>query len=266
MLDVALRARALVKSNAASSAISHAAFSSFWKVHNSVRCETPVACLNLLQFGLDNYRSIFKEERALRTETTINDPLDFQRTKALDTLPHLRAIGRQINTRLLEVERVADGVLPAASLFERLQLPTRSPTGQRVSALRFGDPRIHALFGALCRFSHLPDGFRHRDLRPLVAALLGRALASYSAGSMTYDLRRLRLHGILRRAPGTQRYSLTLAGARAAFLYTTLHRRLCRQPAPVTPDPPHLPSRLDAALRHLDTVLQELWSAPQRAA
>src|SRR5262249_48512449 len=155
-----------------------------------------------VEFKHSHVKQYFKEERALRTETTINDPLDFQRTKALDTLPHLRAIGRQINTRLLEVERVADGVLPAASLFERLQLTTRSPTGQRVSAVRFGDPRIQALFGALCRFSHVPDGFRNRDLRPLVAALLGRAVGGYTAGSMTYDLRRLRLHGILQRAPG----------------------------------------------------------------
>jgi hypothetical protein len=219
-----------------------------------------------VEFKHSHVKQYFKQERALRTETTINDPLDFQRTKALDTLPHLRAIGRQINTRLLEVERMADGVLPAASLFERLQLPMRSPTGQRVSALRFGDPRSHALFGALCRFSHLPDGFRHRDLRPLVAALLGRELASYSAGSMTYDLRRLRLHGMLKRAPGTQRYSLTLAGARVAFLYTTLYRRLRRQPTAETQYPPHLPSRLDAALHHLDIVLQELWSPPKAAA
>jgi len=219
-----------------------------------------------VEFKHSHVKQYFKEERALRTETTINDPLDFQRTKALDTLPHLRAIGRRINTRLLEVERLADGVLPAASHFERLQLPTRSPTGQRVSALRFGDPRIHALFGALCRFSHLPDGFRNRDLRPLVAGLLGRALGNYSAGSMTYDLRRLRLHGIIQRAPGTQRYTLTLAGARAAFLYTTLYRRLRRQPTAQTLPHSHLPSRLDAALHQLDTVLQELWSQPPRAA
>ena len=92
----------------------------------------------------------------MRTETTINDPLDFQRTKALDTLPHLRAIGRQINTKLLNTERVADGAIPAPSFFERLQLPTSSPTGQRVSALRFGDPRAQALFGASRRMVRSP--------------------------------------------------------------------------------------------------------------
>ncbi len=94
-----------------------------------------------VEFKHSHVKQYFKEQRALRTETTINEPLDFQRTKGLDTLPHLRTIGRQINAKLLDVERVADGALPAPSFFDRLQLPTRSPTGQRVSALRFGDQR-----------------------------------------------------------------------------------------------------------------------------
>jgi hypothetical protein len=215
-----------------------------------------------VEFKHAHVKQYFKEERALRTETTINDPLDFQRTKGLATLPNLRAIGQRINARLLDVERVAEGATPSPSLFERLQLPTVSPTGQRVSALRFGDPRVQALFGALCRFSHLPDGFRHRDLRPLVAGLLGRDLASYTAGAMTYDLRRLRLHGIIQRVAGTQRYTLTTNGLRAAFFYTTLHRRL-RQLRPLA-DADEFPasSPLRTALRHLDAAIANLWRTP----
>jgi hypothetical protein len=219
-----------------------------------------------LEIGLTKHRSIFKEQRALRTETTINDPLDFQRTKGLETLPHLRTIGRQINAKLLKTERVADGAIPAPSFFERLQLPTLSPTGQRVSALRFGDPRAQALFAALCHFTHLPTGFRNRDLRPLVAALLGRDQAGYSAGATTYDLRRLRLHGVIHRVPRTMRYTLTASGMRAACLYTTLYRRLRRPHASVGAYPRQLPSPLDAALQHLDSVLHQLWSSAKPAA
>ena len=219
-----------------------------------------------VEFKHSHIKQDFKEQRALRTETTINDPLDFQRTNGLDTLPHLPTIGRQINTQLLEVERVTDGAIPAPSFFDRLQLPTLSPTGQRVSALRFGDPRAQALFGALCQFTYLPDGFRNGDLRPLVAALLGRDTATYGAGAMTYDLRRLRLHGVIRRVPRTMRYTLTPDGMRAALLYTTLYRRL-RRPSAAEHHTPHaLPSALDAALHHLDTTLQELWTQAKPAA
>jgi hypothetical protein len=215
-----------------------------------------------VEFKHAHVKQYFKQERALRTETTINDPLDFQRTKGLQTLPNLRAIGQQLNARLLDVEQVADGATPSPSRFDRLQLPTVSPTGQRVSALRFGDPRVHALFGALCRFSHLPDGFRHRDLRPLVAALLGRELPNYSPGAMTYDLRRLRLHGIIARTEGTQRYTLTATGVRAAFFYTTLDRRL-RQLRPLSePEGLPAPAPLQAALRQLDAAVAHLWRTP----
>jgi hypothetical protein len=167
--------------------------------------------------------------------------------------------------KFLDIEHVADGVIPAPSFFEGLQMPTVSPTGQRISALRFGDPRAQGLFGALCRFSHLPTGFRNRDLRPLVAALLGRELATYTAGAMTYDLRRLRLHGVIRRAPRTLRYTLTAHGMRAAFLYATLYRRL-RQPPASDAAHPHFSSRIDAALHQLDTALQELCSSSKHAA
>jgi hypothetical protein len=219
-----------------------------------------------VEFKHSHVKQYFKDYRALRTETTINDPLDFQRTKGLETLPHLRAIGQQINARLLAVEQVADGGPPSPSLFERLQLPTTSPPGQRVSALRFGDPRVQALFGALCRFSHLPEGFRHRDLRPLVAGLLGRELAGYSAGAMTYDLRRLRLHGLIQRVAGTQRYTLTGDGLRAAFFYTTLYRRLRQLPGAASLGPLDQPSPLRAAIHKLDTALQQLWTSPMHAA
>jgi hypothetical protein len=158
---------------------------------------------------LTSYRSIFKEGQALRTETTINDPRDFQPNKSLHTLPKLRAIGHHVNTRLLEVEQVDQPGLLGPSIFEHLQHPTRTATGQRVAALRFGDVRVHAVLSALCRFSHVPEGFRHRDLRPLVAGLLSRDLAAYSAGAMTYDLRRLRLHGLIVRVDGMHRYTLT---------------------------------------------------------
>ena len=219
-----------------------------------------------VEFKHSHVKQYFKEERAVRTETTINDPLDFQRTKGPETLPHLRAIGQQINARLLDVEQVADGATPSPSLFDRLQRPTVSPSGQRVSALRFGDPRVHALFGALCRFSHLPDGFRHRDLRPLVAGLLGRELTNYSAGAMTYDLRRLRLHGVIARIDGTQRYTLTATGVRAAFLYTTLDRRL-RQLRPLSDSEDFpAPAPLRTALRHLDAAIADLWRMPDQHA
>jgi hypothetical protein len=86
-----------------------------------------------------------------------------------------------------------------------------------------------ALLQARAGFGHLVAVFRHRDLRPQVEALLGRP---YSAAQMTYDLRRLRLRGLIRRQPDTHRYTLTPYGLCAALFYSKLYLRIFRPHAP----------------------------------
>ena len=43
---------------------------------------------------------------------------------------------------------------------------------------------------------------------------------------MSYDLRRLRLHGLIERIPGTHTYTVTPDGIRVAIFYTKLRHRL----------------------------------------
>ena len=154
-----------------------------------------------VEYKSSHVKQYFKEQHALRTETTINNPMDFYVRKAVDNLSHLRDLGDQANRKLLEVERLSHQCVLTQDALDRLQQPTLE-AGQRASALRFGDPRVMALCRALCAFTHLPRGFRNRDLRPHVEALLGRP---YSAAQMTYDLRRLRLKGLIHRITGTHR-------------------------------------------------------------
>jgi hypothetical protein len=206
-------------------------------------------------------KQYFKEERALRTETTINDPTDFQPRKALETLPQLRATGARINQHLLTIERVSHACSLSQDALAPLQTPRRQD-GQRIPALRFGDPRVLALLQALCGFAHLPAGFRNRDLRPRVAALLGRDLATYSRGAMTYDLRRLRLHGLIERVAGAHRYTVTTFGSRVAFFYAKVHLRILRPGSAALADPADdLPHPLRDAVRLLDQAIQQLYAA-----
>lgn len=52
-------------------------------------------------------KQYIKENRALRTETTINNTYDFGVGRRLDQLPYLQKIGRNINHRVLENERLS---------------------------------------------------------------------------------------------------------------------------------------------------------------
>ncbi len=114
-----------------------------------------------------------------------------------------------------------------------------------------------ALLQALGGFAHLPRGFRNRDLRPHVAALLGRP---YSAAQMTYDLRRLRLKGLIHRIPQTHRYTLTSYGLKVAFFCSKLYLRILRPQwaALLLRDDDPLPRPLRAALDQLDAEIQKL--------
>ena len=142
-----------------------------------------------------------KEGRALRTETTINDTRDFGIGKRLTNLPALREIGFSANRRLLGVQRLSHDPIRAAEAFTAVTDPIITVTGHRVAGLRFGDPRAHALLPALLVFRLFPNGFTNRDLRTLLAGCSARHPTRSSAGQMTYDLRRLRAHGLIARLP-----------------------------------------------------------------
>ena len=77
-------------------------------------------------------------------------------------------------------------------------------------------------------FRLLPCGFANRDLREQLAALTGQTPTAITQGRMTYDLRRLRLHGMIERIPKTHRYRVTPFGLRAALFFTRAHARLYR--------------------------------------
>ena len=63
--------------------------------------------------------------------------------------------------------------------------------------MRFGDPRVMALFGALC-ISLNALRFTNRSLRAQVSQLLG---VPYTVKKMNYDLGRPRLNGLIDRIP-----------------------------------------------------------------
>ena len=216
-----------------------------------------------IEYKSSHVKQYFKEQRALRTELTINNPRDFWVRKGVANLPHLRDLGHQVNRKVLEVERVSEQCVLTQDALDRVQRPTVE-AGHRASALRFGDPRVMAVLQALTSFAHLPRGFRNRDLRPQVAALLGRP---YTRAQMTYDLRRLRLKGLIHRIPRSHRYTATTYGLHVAFFYSKLYLRILRPNwNALLPQTDDLPRPLRAALEQLDRAIQHIHEEARLAA
>ena len=169
-----------------------------------------------------------KEGRGLRTETTINNTYDFGVGRRLKNLATLRQIGFAANRRVLEVEQLTHDCHIGAEAFDKLQKPAEVD-GQHASALPFGQERVQALLTVLVLFALQPEGFRNRQLRPLLAQLLGISESQISPGRMSYDLRRLRLHRLIERITKTQRYRLTTFGLKTALFYSRTYQRLLRR-------------------------------------
>src|SRR5262245_29710441 len=204
-----------------------------------------------------------KEGRALRTETTINDPRDFRLGKRLVNLPALRQIGFQANRRLLDVQRISQDCALGEDAFRRVNEPA-AVAGQRASALRFADRAVQALLSALLVFRLLPRGFSNRDLRDHWAPLLGKAPEALTPGQMTYHLRRLRLHGLIERIPRTHRYRVTDSGWRTALFCTRAYSRILRPGlAQVLPEAALDDSVLRRCFDQLDEAM-ERWVEDQK--
>lgn len=169
-------------------------------------------------------KQYLKGGRALRVETVINKPADLGVAARLHNLPQLIDKARAVNRRLLMIERAGQSCAIGSALFERIHQPFQDE-GHRAGALRFGDLRVMALAGALCCVLPAVTGFTNKSLRGLVAGLLGQ---DYSQNQMSYDLRRLRVHGLIQRLPRKNTYVLTSEGIRVTVFYTKLQNRLLR--------------------------------------
>jgi hypothetical protein len=192
-----------------------------------------------------------------RTETTINNTRDFHIGRRLCTLPALRQVGFPANRRLLEVERLSHDCAVGEEALQKLNRPVEV-NGQRTSALPTTDLRVLALWHVLVWFRLLPCGFSNRDLREQLAVLTGQAPTMITPGRMTYDLRRLRLHGMIERIPHTHRYRVTQFGLRAALFFTRVHARLYRPTvAEVLPNPPPQNSDLGRHFEKLEELIEQ---------
>jgi len=198
-----------------------------------------------------------KEGRALRTETTINDTNDFGIRKGLVNLPALREIGLRANRRLLGVQRLDHDPITGTRDLHSVTDPITTATGTRVPGLRLGQQRSHALLSAVLTFRLQPDGFTNRDLRGLTADLRGLPPDTVTTGQMTYDLRRLRTHGLISKIPHSHRYQVTDDGLRTAMFLTRVHDRLLPTGLAILADP-DLPRPLRVASTAYQTAIDKL--------
>ncbi len=211
-----------------------------------------------VHYRASKVKQYFKEGRALRTETTVNDTHDFGIGRRLtpENWDALIRIGHEVNQRLLDHQLDACQCAPDATTLERVVLPSNHD-GLPAPGLRFGERRTMALLACLCCYQHLFAGLTNRSLRELINGII----PGYTARQMTYDLRRLRRKGFIQRIPRSHRYQLTSEGRRLAVFFTKTYTRIVNPSLaeldPALPD--HIAARtpLAASWRAFEHALQD---------
>jgi hypothetical protein len=213
-------------------------------------------------------KAYFKEGKALRVETTINNPAHFGLKKTLnaENWGALVRTGKEVNARFLTALGEGSSGLPDPAAVQAVVLPS-THDGQRAPGLRFGEPRTMALLSCVASFDHVVAGLTNRALRQQMAELHD---PSYGPRQATYDLRRLRLKGIVERVPGTHTYRVTALGRAVATFFTNLASRamapVLSELARPTRPPRNAPSKLVAAWDDYDRQLRQLTNELARAA
>jgi hypothetical protein len=134
--------------------------------------------------------------------------------KTVADLHRLAQISQSATTRYLNAFAAVEDV----QTLEARLAPVTQPTeldGRRVRALRPHDPADMALLRVVQRGEWAGNGFRNKDLRPLLwgdEASLAREEVRRRSGRMTRQLRLLRAHGLIRKVPHTHRYLVTEKG------------------------------------------------------
>ncbi len=205
------------------------------KVLSGARCKTPgrfvtevitrdTAPQLQIHYKSSKAKAYLKEGRALRVETTVNNASDFalHKTLSAENWNALRRAGADTNARFLATLGEGRPGLPDPATLESIVLPSVHD-GQRAPGLRFGDPRTMALLGSIAAFAHVIGGLTNKSLRAQMSA---HWRPDYSSAQASYDLRRLRLKGLIERVDGTNTYRVTSHGLRVSAFFTQLATRV----------------------------------------
>jgi len=216
----------------------------------------PIIRIHYKHSALKQY---LKDGRALRTEMVFNNTLDFGILRGVQHFAELVQLGCHFNDRLLEQEQIDQDCFLSLQEMRKLGQSSLLEDGQRASALRFADPRTMAVLEVLACHAYIPKEIGNSSLRGAVAQRLVGVLDSYSSAQMTYDLRRLRLKGLIERIGNSHRYRLTVLGMKVVTFFTKLYHRLFAPGlAALLPDQT-FPSDLANALNQVAEILQS-WS------
>ena len=203
-----------------------------------------------------------KFSRYLRNELCSNNLRDFGLKKGLDHLDAVRKRFQTITDRFAGFQAECLNVHVDFPLLQKLALPVNIGS-VRYPGIKIHDTRIIRLLEVLLHGGTTVGGWTARQIHDAVLTTFHLSSKNYALNQLSYDLRKLKGHGLLQRDGTRYAYLLTEKGVQVALLFLFFHKRLCGPLANSRfhhqPDPAHHPdSKLEAAYHKADKAIQAI--------
>ena len=188
----------------------------------------PVGCR--IKFKLkSNSIKMYDKSSVLRVETTINDPRDFKvfgsvhhrdgtesegwkpMGKTIANLYRYAEISRASNQRFLDA--MVD-IVPVKSTLKEIDTicTGKKVDGKRVTGFNVWSPEICRLMETVCDGKYLVRGFRNKDISK--SLFPGVCDPKKRSAKTSRAIKKLRLHGLVKKVPRSRRYHVTSKGRR----------------------------------------------------
>jgi hypothetical protein len=198
----------------------------------------------------------------LRNELCSNNLKDFGLKKSLDNLQAVREKFQTITGRFAGFQAQWLNVHVDFPLLQRIALPITIGS-VRYPGIKIHETRIIRLMEVLLHGGTHVAGWTAKDIHAAVLTAFGLSEKAYRLNQLSYDLRKLKGHGLLERDGSRYAYRLTTKGLQVSLLFLFFHKRLCGPLANSRfhhqPDAEHRPnSRLEAAYHRADKAIQSV--------
>ncbi|MFP3976006.1 MAG: hypothetical protein ACLFVK_07285 [Dehalococcoidia bacterium] len=186
-----------------------------------VAVERPDYNLTVLRvhFGKLTVRIYSKGERVLRIEVVAHNTRALGCGKVIERFPRIIESLKVIVERCLSVLRSVDVSFIDAGTMEAWPQPSQLGSS-RIGGIDINQPRMRAVMEAVIALSMNPRGFTASELAAKVKEIIPGI--DYQPRQASYDLKKLRAKGLVRRTDHSRRYQATTDGLRSITAFTTL--------------------------------------------
>ncbi|MHA2344633.1 MAG: hypothetical protein ACXADW_22475 [Candidatus Hodarchaeales archaeon] len=161
----------------------------------------------------------------LRNELVCNDLRDFKLKKSLDNLPKIKELFKEITDRFAHFQAHIFNNHFEFSLIPSLAKPV-TIRKTKIAGIKLENKRMIRLMQALLHSGSSISVWRTKYLHRYILEKFRLKETEYTLNQLRYDVRKLKVHGLVDRIGRSYQYRLTDLGKKASLIFVLFHKKL----------------------------------------